>query len=109
MKKLLVVVLTAIALVVVPLKVCAAQGSWSSSWGYGANGISIIGATNAMNSSYWHQFQVRGAGNKVLSHSNKQIGAHKKYITTHRSAPMREKQGRIFASPQVYFTPHFNH
>ncbi|MFL2122856.1 hypothetical protein [Marinilactibacillus psychrotolerans] len=89
--------------------VSGAQGTWSSSWGYDVNRASKIGATSAMESSYWYQFQVHGAGNVVLSHSIKQLSAHQSYSTTHYSAPLQQKQGRISASPQVHFTPIFNH
>jgi len=108
-KKSLVVVLVAALLIILPTSVSAAQGTWSSNWGYDANGVSRIGATNAMEGSYWYQFQVRGAGDELLSHSTHQIGAHQTYNTNHYSAPLQQKQGRISASPQVWFTPYFNH
>ncbi len=111
MKRLrnIVVVLGVALIMFLPLSVSAAQGTWASSWGYDANGISGIGATNAMEGPYWYQFQVHGAGGVILSHSNHQIGAHQTYRTNHYSAPLQQKQGRISASPQVWFTPYFNH
>lgn len=109
MKKRIVIILGMILILLSPISASAAQGTWSSSWGYDVNGASGIGATNAMQASYHYQFQVWGAGNQILSHSTHQIGGHQQYRTTHWSAPLREKQGRISASPHVYFTPYFNH
>lgn len=90
--------------------VSAATGSWSSEWGYDVNGASKIGAISSMgDSAYYFQFQVWGAGSDILSHSTKQIGPHQSYSTTHYSAALQKKQGRISASSYVTFTPIFNH
>ncbi|CQR47968.1 hypothetical protein BN1058_02304 [Paraliobacillus sp. PM-2] len=107
--KYIFIVLGATLILLSPIFASAAQGTWRSSWGYDVNGASGIGATNAMEEPYYYQFQVWGAGSEILSSSFKQIGGHQSYETTHWSAPLKDKQGRIAASPQVWFTPYFNH
>lgn len=107
--KFIAIILGVALILLSPIFASAAQGTWSSSWGYDVNGASGIGATNAMKESYYFQFQVWGAGSQILSHSTHRIGAHQQYKTTHWSAPLKDKQGRISASPHVYFTPYFNH
>ncbi|MFD2046626.1 hypothetical protein ACFSTA_20405 [Ornithinibacillus salinisoli] len=108
-RKNIAIILGATLILLSPIFASAAQGTWKSSWGYDVNGASKIGATSAMEDPYYFQFQVWGAGSEILSSSNKRIGAHQEYSTTHWSAPLKDKQGRISASPQVWFTPYFNH
>lgn len=107
-KSLLTIGLTGLFLVGITIPVSAITGSWTSSFGYDANGISKIGSSNAMTSSKWFQFQVRGAGGVVLSHSNKQLGSHQRYSENVYSAPLQQKQGAVSVSPDVSHVPFFS-
>lgn len=107
-KSLITLILTSLLLVGTIIPVSAAKGTWSSGFKYDANGISTIGSSNAMSSAKWFQFQVRGAGDTILSHSNKQLSSHQKHSETVYSAPLQYKRGVVSVSPDVSHVPFFN-
>ncbi len=86
----------------------AAQGNWSSSWQWDANGVSGVGTSNAQNETGHYSLRVVRAGGSWIGNKSVVLGPNQSSSAQFWGQPLLDRQGQVLIAPRFHHVPWFN-
>lgn len=88
--------------------VYAAQGNWTSTWQWDANGVSGVGTSNAQNETGHYSLRVVRGGGAWIGNQNAVLGPNQSSSAQFWGQALLDRQGQVLIAPRFYHAPWFN-